>query len=999
MKQTIFTSALILCLLALVPCSFAQPAAAPALQGVVTDPSGALVPGALVQLRGPGGEQRSTTDVSGRYSFASLRPGKYLVRVIAKGFTLVQNPNVEIASPLTLDFQLTIETEAQVVNVEEEANKVSADPASNGGAIVIREKELAALSDDPDELSQQLQAMAGPGAGPNGGQIYIDGFSGGSLPSKASIREVRINSNPFSPEYDRPGFGRIEIFTKPGTDKIHGQAFMQYNKEALNSRSPLLTQSERPPYKQQFFGFNLAGPLVKQKASFGFDAQRRSTTENAFVLATDLDSNLNRQSVNAAILTPQTFTTLSPRLDLALSTRHTLTVRYQNTRSSYDNQGVGSFNLASRAYNTRNSENTIQATETAVLSPRFINETRFQFMHTNSGMSGGTNDVAISVQGAFTNGGAQVGTSGTISNGWELTNTSTYTHGTHSVKWGGRLRGISDESTSMSNFGGTYTFLGGTGPELDANNQPIAGTSVQLDALEVYRRTLLFLKSGYTDAQIRALGGGAYQFSIGAGTPTTSVNRFDIGLFVNDDWRIRPNLTLSYGTRYETQTNIGDYGDWSPRFAIAWGIGGKANRAAKTILRAGAGIFYDRISESLTLQALRYNGTTQQSYVIFQPSFFPTVPSISSLAASRQPQQLQFLDSALRAPRNYQASIGIDRQINQYARLSFNYIASRGVHLQRSRDINAPVNGVYPYGDSELRMLTETTGFSRTNQFTVTPSINYKKLFLFGFYALSYGHTDAEGQAADPYNLRAEWGPSSFADVRHRLILGTSVPLVLKFSVSPFLSVQSGTPYSITTGLDTNGDGITAERPALVSGLGSAACIGQNLVYEAGFGCFNLKPAAGVATIGRNFARGPGSVMLMLRLSRTWAFGGKRDVDPNANGGPGGPGGGGPPPGGGGPGGGGGMRGGGGPPPGGGGPGGGPGGPPPGMGFNSGRRYTVTLGVNAMNVLNHANYAAPSGDLSSPYFGISRSLGGGFGPMSGSGTYNRKIDVQLRFGF
>ena len=972
----------------------AQTVSGPSLNGVVTDPSGALVPGALIQLRGPGGEQRKATDGSGRYSFLSLRPGKYLVRVIAKGFTVAQKPDLEITAPVVFDVQLTIQAEAQVLNVEDEANKVNADPGSNGGALILREKELATLSDDPDELSQQLQAMAGPGGGPNGGQIYIDGFTGGNLPSKASIREIRINSNPFSPEYDRPGFGRIEIFTKPGTDAIHGQAFVQYNKEALNSRSPLLAQSQRPPYKQDFFGFNLGGPLKKQKASFAFDAQRRNTTENAFILATDLDSNLNRQTINQAILTPQIFTSLSPRVDLSLTKNNTLTIRYQNTRSSAENQGVGSFNLASRAYNSSSSENTLQATETAILSPRLINETRVQFMRATSGMTGGTNDLSISVQGAFTNGGAQVGNSGTTANRWELTNTSTFTRGTHTFKWGGRVRGVSEDSTSESNFGGTYTFSGSFGPLLDANNQAIAGTSIRLDALEVYRRTLLFQKTGLADAQIRALGGGANQFSIGAGTPTTAVSQFDIGLFLNDDWRVRPNLTLSYGMRYEAQTNISDFGDISPRIGIAWGIDGKANKAAKTILRAGAGVFYDRISESVMLQALRYNGVTQQSYVILNPSFFPTVPSLSSLASGRQPQQLQINDSSLRAPRTYQANVGIERQINAAARLSFNYIGSRGVHLQRSRDINAPIGGLYLLGDSQIRMLTESTGFSRGHQFTVTPNINYKKLFLFGFYALSYGRSDAEGQPADPYNLRTEWGPSTYSDVRHRFVVGTSVPLLLKFSVSPFIILQSGTPYNITTGLDTNQDGIYSERPQLLSTVSAANCSGANLVYAARFGCFNLNPAAGTPTIERNYGRGPGSATIMLRLSRTWAFGGKREVDPNANGmPPGGPGGGGGPPAGGG----GGMRGGGGP----GGPGGGgppPGGAPPGMGFSSGRRYTVTFGANAMNALNHPNYATPSGDLSSPYFGVSRSLSG-FGPMGGSSTYNRKIDFQVRFGF
>ena len=960
----------------------------PSLRGTVTDPSGALIPAATVQVSGPGGSQRKSTDGSGVYSFPALQPGKYQVRVTTKGFTVTEKQDLEVTAATVFDVQLQIATEAQVENVAADANTVSADPDSNGGAIVLGEKELAALSDDPDELSQQLQAMAGPGAGPNGAQIYIDGFSGGNLPSKSSIREIRINSNPYSPVYDRPGFGRIEILTRPGMDSLHGQAFVQYNNEDFNSRSPLLQQSTRPPYKQEFFGFNVTGPLKKNKASFSFDAQRRNTTENAFVYATDLNSSLVPQTVNQAVLTPLTFTTLSPRLDYAISSNHTLTVRYQNTRSTSDNQGVGNFNLPSLGYNSTGSENTIQATETSILNTHLVNETRFQFMRSTSLMSGGSNDVDISVQGAFTSGGAQIASSGVRTNAWEVTNTSTFTHGMHTFKWGGRVRGADQESTSVSNFGGTFTFTGGSGPELDANNNPIAGTSIELDALEVYRRTLLFQQQGLTNSQIRTLGGGAYLFSLAAGIPTTSASMTDVGLFANDDWRIKPNLTLSLGARYEAQTNIGDHGDLTPRLGIAWGIDGKGTKAAKTVFRAGFGAFYDRISQATMLQALRFNGVTQQSYVIFNPTFFPAIPTASSLASGLQSQQLQILDNSLTAPRNYQANVGLDRQINAFARLSVNYIASRGVHLLRSRNINDPIGGLYPFGDTEIRLLNETTGFSRTNQLMISPNINYKKLFLFGFYSLSYGKDDNEGQPANPYNLRAEWGPSSFADIRQRFVLGTNIPLPLKFSISPFIVLQSGTPYNITTGLDPNDDGIFTARPALMSGVAAGSCVGSNLVYEAKFGCFNVNPGTGATTIERNYGRGPGSATVMLRLSRTWAFGEKRESDPNAGGFGGPPGGGG---------GGGGPRGGGPGGPGGGGP--PPGGAPPGMGFNSGRRYTLTLGVNAMNALNHANYAAPNGDLTSPFFGVSQSLGGGFGPMGGASTYNRKIDFQLRFGF
>ncbi len=957
------------------------------LSGTVTDPSGALVPGALVQLRGPGGEKRVTTDDLGRYTAQGLRPGRYNVRVIAKGFTVSQRRDVTIGPATVLDVQLTIEASSQVINVEDEANSVSTEAGANSSAVVLREKELATLSDDPDELEQQLQAMAGPAAGPNGGQIYIDGFTGGRMPPKSSIREVRINSNPYSPEYDRPGFGRIEILTRPGSDYFRGQAFLQFNDESLNSRSPLLAQSARPPYQQRFYGVNLSGPLKKQTASFGFDLERRSIEENALVLATTLDNNLQPNQVNQAIVTPQVRTSLSPRLDYTINANNTLVLRYQHTRASLENEGVGDFSLASRAYTQTDSENSFQLTETAILGTKAVNEFRFQYQRSDLSQLVADNAAAINVQGAFEGGGAQTGNSGTRTQSLEFSNLTTYTHGTHTLKFGARLRQSALDDTSLNNFGGTYTFFGGTGPELDSAGMPLAGTATQLTALERYRRTVLFQQMGWTGERIRAAGGGASQFSLSAGTPLTEVNQLDAGVFLNDDWRVRPNLTVSCGLRYETQTNLSDQSNFAPRIGIAWGIDGRGGRSAKTVLRFGFGSFFDRVSNNVTLRARRFDGTTQQSYLLLNPDFFPGIPQASTLQAGLQPQRLQVLDSGLRAPRNYQSSVGVERQMGRIGRISVQYVHSRGTNLERTRNINTPVAGVYPFGDRQFRILTETTGFSRSHQVMVAPSINYKKLFLFGFYSLGYGKTDAEGNPQDPYQLQAEWGPSRMADVRHRGILGTSVPLPLKLSVSPFLIVSSGTPYNITTGRDVNGDGFASERPALRGGVSPGACNTGNLVYAAGFGCFDLNPAPG-QSIGRNAARGPSTVLLNLRVARTWSFGGKGESGPADGGpppgmgglrGPGGPGGGGPPPG---------MR---------GGPGGG--GPPPGLfGPDSGRKYNLMLSLSFRNILNHANYAPPSGDLSSPFFGQYRSLAG-FGPFAGSTTYNRKIDLQLRFTF
>src|ERR1035441_9308594 len=180
---------------------------------------------------------------------------------------------------------MSIEVDLQKVQVSDTAPTIDVNPSSNAGAIVISGKELDALPDDPDELESDLQALAGPSAGPSGGQMYIDGFTAGELPPKSSIREIRINQNPFSAEYDKLGYGRIEIFTKPGTDKYHGQFFVLGNDSAFNSPNPF-AGSEPPYYSTQFNG-NIGGPLSK-KASFFFNIDRRDINDvsatNAYVL-------------------------------------------------------------------------------------------------------------------------------------------------------------------------------------------------------------------------------------------------------------------------------------------------------------------------------------------------------------------------------------------------------------------------------------------------------------------------------------------------------------------------------------------------------------------------------------------------------------------------------------------------------------------------------------------------------------------------------------------
>ena len=255
------------------------------LHGQVTDELGGLVVGATVTLAGADGSQKTaTTNADGVYTINSLAPGAYTLRVTASGFSAYEKTDLAIvAGPRTThDVRLVVGLEKQVITVTEDQG-LNTDPASNADAVVLKGQELDVLPDDPDALASAVQAMAGPSAGPNGGQIFIDGFTGGRMPPKESIREVRINQNPFNAENNGIGFGQIEIFTKPGADKLRASSFFNFSDESLNSRNPFAPS--RAPFQVRYFGGSVSGPITRGKSSFFLDVQRRITDDNAIINA------------------------------------------------------------------------------------------------------------------------------------------------------------------------------------------------------------------------------------------------------------------------------------------------------------------------------------------------------------------------------------------------------------------------------------------------------------------------------------------------------------------------------------------------------------------------------------------------------------------------------------------------------------------------------------------------------------------------------------------
>jgi hypothetical protein len=471
---------------------------------------------------------------------------------------------------------------------------------------------------------------------------------------------------------------------------------------------------------------------------------------------------------------------------------------------------------------------------------------------------------------------------------------------------------------------------------------------------------------------------------------------------VEDDWRIRPNITLSYGLRFESQNNISNHADWAPRLGFAWGIGGGGKTAPKTILRAGFGVFYDRFTLPDVLEEDRLSGTNLTEYVVPSPNFFNPnagappllTPGPTELFTSYKP------NPNLHAPYVAQTAVSLERQLTKAANLSVSYLNSIGNDQLLTNNINAPNNlsAIFPYylnpaaatrpTPFENIYQYESGAIFRQNQLFVQSRVQAgQKLTLFAYYVLNYANSDTSGAnsfPSNPANLMQDYGRASF-DIRNRFFLGGSVGLPWGLRFSPFLVASSGSPYSITLSQDLIGSSQLNQRPSFATGPSTGA-----IIAVPGFGTFNTQPGVNATPIPVNAFTGPNHFTLNVRLAKTFNFG------PENKGGGGGVGGGG---GGGGRGGGG--RGGGANPFGGGGPG--------GLGGNTAtKRYSITLSINARNVFNDVNLMNPSAVLNPPavaggnasfnaaFFGVSNQLQGG---VFSSGAANRQVYLQAGFSF
>jgi len=900
------------------------------LNGTASDPSGAQITHANVHVQSDSLQRDVETDDSGRFSLL-LPPGTYEVSITAPGFRVYSskvtlNARTTIAS-INARLRINAVTEDITVPSDQETD-MSAD--DNKSAIVFKADQLKTFSDNDSTFQREIEALAGGSSG-RPPQILVDGFANGRFPPKNTIREIRINRNPYSAAYDALGLNRVEIFTKPGTDTLHGNFTTSGNDDVFNSANPYT--SVQPPYYTLNLDGNLSGPINKKTGYFV------SGTYN------DLANNAIVDAINPTLLTPlseavpapQRTQTYSGRLDRQVTTTNVFTARYEYNNVSFNNSGVGLLVLPSEGLNSSSTTQTLQLTDTQVIGAKMISQAHFQYIRSRQELDPISTGAAIVVEGVFNGGGSPAQKLSDNTDHYEFQELFTVEHGAHFLRMGGRYRLIRDANFTTASYNGQFTF----------------------PSLAAYQLAL----QGETPAQIAAAGLGTTQYNVTTGDPSASLITGDLGVFAEDEWRIRKNFSLSYGFRIESQSAVPDHFDPAPRLGVAWAIRRKKGQPVVT-LRGGGGIFYDRFASANILTAIRQqSGTLQPSYDIENPGFyqqFLNAPPPAASLGSMQPT-LYNINPHLRTEYGIISGFAASRPLGKIGSLIATYVFIRGDHQYLSRNINAPLpgtfnpadpsSGIRPLGGTQNIYQFDSGGIDKVQLLNLNFQLRFGKWGTgFVLYTYTHGRVDVGNPTSFPsnsYNLAQDYGRA--AQPTQVLYEGVTINLPLGFSSDLFSSSQGGTPFNITTGTDLNGDTIYNDRPAFATNTNA-----NSIIYKTHFGTFDANPQPGEKIIPNNYGNSPDFNYLVVSVSRSFKIG-PRPAAPSTV----------------------------------------PGNASKSPTERPDQPYTLGFSAEADNIFNHVNPGQPVGVLSSPLFGHSISLSSAGGNSNG----NRTVTLRANFSF
>jgi hypothetical protein len=819
------------------------------LSGTVLDPSGAAVVGAEVHLQAAT-PQDTTTGPHGSFILHCVDGDPYQITVDANGFAQSEVNGRGLAN-LTVHLRIAdVHTEVEVG----ENNGVSVDTDHGAGTHTLTAQDLQGMADDPDDFKRQLQVLAASSGGaPGQAIITVDGFqNSSSLPPKSSIASIRVNPDMFSSEYDRPPYqgGRVEIFTKPGRDSMHGALFFTDSESGLNATDPFALSAT--PASKRRYGFEFGGPIRKQKSDFFLALERRDINEFNVVNAVVLNSEGEQTPLSENVPAPQHLWIGSARTDWQLDAKNMLAATYSANINNSDNVGSGGLVLEEAGYGSTVSEQDLRLTDIFTLSPTLLHETHIGFSWKNSADVPLSTAPSLQVAGAFIGGGSTAGYLQYRERDLEVDDDILWTHHKHSVKIGVASLGIFVHDVDPNTFNGAFVFGGGLAPALGDGTQ-----QTSISGLEQYRRTLLGLP-----------GGVPTTYNVTQGTALVPFTQWRVAGYAQDQWTLRPNLSVAMGLRYALQTSPGSFGNLVPRVGIAW----SPDRKQRWVIHARGGLFSSAVTPDVTTEAYRLNGVRQTQTLLYSPSFTqPLVPTPSTIAVATTRQFAPGLGQTW----SFQSQLGVEHELPQHWHAQANMFDAQAWGTLRSRNINAPLvnysttNPLFaprPIAPGKNIFQFEQSGHLHGQVvFLGVDQHSYKRFGIFVGYLYFNLKTDADTATLFPQSSYSEQGETARAswESTQRLFAIGQLNLPAKLSLTSQFDASSGDPYNVITGIDNNGDGVFNDRPSVTSQPGTGT-------YQTPFGLLNTTVLNG--SLGRNAGTMPTLIHLDSNLSRTFEF-------------------------------------------------------------------------------------------------------------------------------
>jgi hypothetical protein len=761
--------------------SGAQNAGSRSISGTVLDPSGAAIAGAeAILLSGDGKElSRTAADKEGSFQFEKLPTGTYKIEAKAPGFreTIVEvKLGPRAPSPLRVVLPIAVQNETINVDASDVSQTVTTDVYANQNANNLDRSALDRLPVfDQDYITMMSRFLDDSSIGSNGVSLIVNGIeANGPGVTPSAVQEVRINQNPYSARFARPGRARLEIITKGGTPAYHGSVNFLFRDAVFDARNTFA--AGKPPEQRQFYEGSLTGPIGERKktSSFLLSLESDKDDSQSAVVAT----GANNVAINENVPQPMRHFFGSWRVFHDFNDKDHFWVGYSFEHQTNNNVGAGGNVLPEAATNTRLLEHEINVSYRHIFSAKWVNQLQFLVGHYDAPVFSLNENPQIVVSGSFTGGGAQADSRRTEYH-FDGTEFLTYVNGKAQLVFGVDIPDISRRGMDdFTNMAGTYTFA-----------------------------ALADFQAGIPGTYLVQKGSGHVVF----------LERVVSGFF-EDTIRLKPNFSISLGARYYWQNYFhDDPNNIAPRFGFAWA----PTKNSKTIFRGGGGVFYDRTGPRPIGDLLHFNGVKLLRFILSNPEnppfafAYPVTPA--QLAGA--PTGLVVLDPRLRIPYTIQYSIGIERQVTAKSTFSATYIGSRGIDLFRSRDINAPPPPNYPARPNpnlgQVRQI-ESEGYQKSNSLELTFRGKPNRFFAGQVqYTLGKTYNNTSGITyfpANSYFPSADWARSD-NDRRHKFDLLGSTEVAKYFSIGAALSLYSGKPVNVTTGADDNQDGIYNDRP------------------------------------------------------------------------------------------------------------------------------------------------------------------------------------------